>query len=75
MPLRRDPPSRQNEHLERAAVWEFMRPILSPAFVALNLDAFVVNESPETTVDLDAHRAASDLDELGLGDEPDAEAA
>jgi hypothetical protein len=59
----------------RGAVWEFMRPMLSPALVALNLDAFVVNESPETTVDLDGHRAASDLDELGLNDEPDAEAA
>jgi hypothetical protein len=59
----------------RAAVWEFMRPMLAPALVALNLDAFVVNESPETTVDLDGHRAASDLDELALDDEPDAEAA
>jgi hypothetical protein len=55
----------------RAAVWEFVRPMLSPALVALNRDAFVVNESAETTVDLDGHRAASDLDELGL----DAEAA
>jgi hypothetical protein len=59
----------------RAAVWEFMRPMLSPALVALNRDAFVLNESPETTVDLDGHRAASDLDELDLDDEPDAEAA
>ena len=58
----------------RAAVWEFMRPMLSPALVALNRDAFV-NESPETTVDLDRHRAASQLDELALDDEPDAEAA
>jgi hypothetical protein len=54
----------------RAAVWEFMRPTLSPALVELNRDAFVVNESAETTVDLDGHRAASDLD-----DEPGAEAA
>ena len=28
----------------RAAVWEFMRPMLSPALVALNRDAFVVND-------------------------------
>ena len=28
----------------RAAVWEFMRPMLSPALVALNRDAFVVDE-------------------------------
>ncbi len=59
----------------RAAVWEFMRPMLSPALVALNHDTFVVNESAETTVDLDGHRAASDLDELALDDEPDSEAA
>jgi hypothetical protein len=52
-----------------------MRPMLSPALVELNRDAFVVNESPETTVDLDGHRAASDLDELALDNEPDAEAA
>ena len=59
----------------RAAVWELMRPMLSPALVALNRDAFVTNGSPETTVDLDGHRAASPLDELALDDEPDAEAA
>jgi hypothetical protein len=59
----------------RAAVWELMRPMLSPALVALNRDAFVIDERAETTVDLDGHRAASDLDELGLDDEPDAEAA
>ena len=53
----------------RAAVWEFMRPMLSPALVALNRDAFVINASAETTVDLDGHRAASDLDELALDDE------
>ena len=59
----------------RAAVWEFMRPMLSPALVGLNRDAFVVNESAETTVDLDGHRATSDLDELGLDDEHGAEVA
>jgi hypothetical protein len=59
----------------RDAVWEFIRPMLSPALVALNRDAFIIDETAETTVDLDAHRAASDLDELALDDEPDAEAA
>ncbi len=59
----------------RAAVWEFMRPMLSPALVELNREAFVVDDSPETTVDLDGHRAACDLDELALDDEPDDEAA
>jgi hypothetical protein len=59
----------------RAAVWEFMRPMLSPALVALNRDAFVSDADPATTVDLARHRAASQLDELALDDEPDAEAA
>ena len=59
----------------RGAVWAFMRPMLSPALVELNRDAFVVNESAETTVDLDGHRAACDLDELALDDEPNADAA
>jgi hypothetical protein len=58
-----------------AAVWEFMRPMLSPALVALNRDAFVVTEGAGTTVDLDGHRAASDLEELALDDEPDSQAA
>ena len=49
--------------------------MLSPALVELNRDAFVVNESTETTVDLDRHRAASDLDDLGLDDAPDSDAA
>ena len=49
--------------------------MLSPALVELNRDAFVVNESVETTVDVDGHRAASDLDEFMLDDEPDTEAA
>jgi hypothetical protein len=59
----------------RASVWEFMRPMLSPALVTLNRDAFVIDESAETTVDLDGHRAASDLDELALDDEQEVEAA
>jgi hypothetical protein len=55
----------------RSAVWEFVRPMLSPALVALNLDAFVKDRDPATTVDLAMHRAASSLDELDL-DEPEA---
>jgi len=56
-------PNRERTRLiwsARAAVWEFMRPMLSPALVELNRDAFIVNESAETTVDLDGHGAASD---------------
>jgi hypothetical protein len=49
--------------------------MLSPALVALNRDAFIVGETAETTVDLDGHRAASDLDVLALDEESDAAAA
>ena len=38
----------------RTALWEFMRPMLSPALVELNRDAFVIDARVETTVDLDA---------------------
>jgi hypothetical protein len=58
----------------RAAVWEFMRPMLSPALVELNRDAFITNEQTASTVDLDAYRATSDLSELDLN-EPGSEAA
>ena len=55
----------------RSAVWEFMRPMLSPALVDLNRDAFTPDAHTASTVDLDAYRAASDLDELDL-DDPEA---
>ena len=50
----------------RNAVWEFMRPMLSPGLVALNHDAFVLDDTYATTVDLATHRAASNLDDLDL---------
>ena len=59
----------------RAAVWEFMRPMLSPSLVALNRDAFVTEDAVATTVDLQRHRAPSDLDDLALGGEPEIAAA
>ena len=49
--------------------------MLSPSLVALNRDAFAIDQHVETTVDLDGHRSASDLDELAVDGEPDAEAA
>lgn len=56
----------------RAAVWEFLRPMLSPRLVALNRDAFVIDDGPKSTVDLAAHRGESGLADLDLGDdEPD----
>ena len=63
------------ENALRAAVWEFMRPMLSPALARSNRDAFVIDESVETTVDLEGHRATSDLDDLGLGEESEPDAA
>ena len=42
--------------------------MLSPTLVALNRDAFVT-DGTETTVDLQRHRAASDLDDLALDDD------
>jgi hypothetical protein len=53
----------------RTAVWEFLRPMLSPSLVALHRDAFVTDEHVETTVALTAHRSDSGLEDLELGDE------
>ncbi|MGH2856202.1 MAG: ParB/RepB/Spo0J family partition protein [Solirubrobacteraceae bacterium] len=50
----------------RMAVWELMRPMLSPTLAALNRDAFINDHDAQTTVDLDRHRSASNLDELDL---------
>ncbi len=59
----------------RTAVWEFIRPMLSPALASLNRDAFVVDSGVETAVDLQGHRASSDLNELALDDEQTTDAA
>ena len=58
----------------RAALWEVMRPMLSPALVDLNRDAFVIEEAIETTVDLAARHAVSSLDDVDL-EEAEVEAA
>jgi hypothetical protein len=58
----------------RAAVWGFLRPMLSPTLAALNRDGFINDHGDESTVDLDRHRSASRLDELNL-DEPHADEA
>ena len=57
------------EQLLRAALWAFMRPILSPRLVERNKDAFVFDGGVDSSVDLAAHRADSDLDDLDLGDD------
>jgi len=56
----------------RAAVWEFLRPMLSPSLAALHRDAFVHDQPIETTVALDAHRSESDLADSDLGDDDQA---
>jgi hypothetical protein len=61
----RDPlPS--GDSARRSAVWEFMRPLLSPGLAAVNHDTFVGDGRHATTVDLASHRAASNLDDLEL---------
>ena len=53
----------------RAAVWEFLRPMLSPRLATLHRDTFVFDEPLETTVELATHRGESDLAHLDLGDD------
>ncbi len=50
----------------RNPVWELMRPMLSPGLAALKHDAFVLDDTYATSVDLATHRAASSLDDLDL---------
>ena len=59
----------------RAAVWEFLRPMLSPRLAALHRGAFVFDQPLETTVELTAHRAESDLTDLDLPDDTEPPAA
>jgi hypothetical protein len=55
----------------RAAIWEFMRPMLSPALVELNRDAYLADQPAETTVELAAPRSDSTLDEIDRGNAED----
>jgi len=55
----------------RAAVWEFLRPMLSPRLAALHRDTFVFDEP----VELATHRPDSDLADLGLPEDTEAAAA
>jgi hypothetical protein len=58
----------------RAALWEFMRPMLSPALLDVNRDAFVIEDAIKTTVDLPGRHAVSSLDDVDL-EQAQAEAA
>ena len=62
------------QHPLRTAVWEFVRPMLSPRLVELHRDAFTIDDGPESSVNLAAHRGDSSLDDLDLG-KRDADAA
>jgi hypothetical protein len=62
------------QHPLRAAVWDFVRPMLSPRLAALHRDAFAIDDGPQSSVDLAAHRGDSSLEELDIG-EQDAVAA
>ncbi len=57
------------ENPMRRAVWDFLRPMLSPRLVALHRDEFVSDGPIESTVELDSHRGDSGLDDLDLGEE------
>jgi len=59
----------------RAAVWGFLRPMLSPRLAALHHDTFVLDKPVETTVELAAHRSESDLADLDLPDDTEPAAA
>ena len=48
----------------RTAVWEFVRPMLSPALAAMHRDAFITDQAVATTVRLADHRADSNLEDL-----------
>ena len=58
----------------RTAVWNFVRPMLSPRLAELHRDAFVSDDGPRKHVDLAAHRGESRLEDLDI-DEPNADAA
>jgi hypothetical protein len=52
----------------RAAIWEFMRPMLSPTLAAMHHDAFLTDTAIDTTVSLAEHRGDSKLEDLNLDD-------
>src|SRR3954464_9316190 len=50
----------------RAALWTFLRPMLSPRLAQLHRDAFVIDDAERSTVDLAAHRGDCSLDDVDL---------
>src|SRR4051794_39057199 len=56
--------------LLRAAVWTFLRAMLSPRLAELHRDPFMIHEAERSTVDLAARHGDSSLDALDLDEEP-----
>ena len=56
----------------RSAVWELMRPMLSPHLAEINRDDFVLDDTLAPAADLTAHRADSALADVDLGEEQEA---
>lgn len=50
----------------RAALWSFLRPLLSPRLAELHREAFVIDDGAGGAVNLEAHRSDSSLDDLDL---------
>ncbi len=53
----------------RTAVWELIRPMLSPHLAELNRDAFLSDDTLAPAADLAAHRAESALADVDLGEQ------
>ena len=56
------------QHPLRRAVWEFLRPMLSPRLAELHRDSFVIDDGPPSSVDLAMHRGDSSLEDLDIGE-------
>src|ERR1019366_4289163 len=56
----------------REAVWQLMRPMLSPHLSDINRDAFVLDTTLAPAADLQTLRADSALADIDLGDEQSA---
>jgi len=56
----------------RSAVWQLMRPMLSPRLAEVNRDEFVLDDTLALAADIDAARADSALEDIDLGEEQQA---
>jgi ParB-like nuclease family protein len=56
----------------RSAVWQLMRPMLSPRLAEVNRDEFVLDDTLAPAADMEAARADSALEDIDLGEEQQA---